>query len=80
MSTSLRHRFPGLRPDWSRFDGPAGTQMLDPHHTGTKSPYEQIDDGRWDELSDQPFSCDDGKAVAEAVDCVRRHGRQGYGA
>ncbi len=26
---SLRHRFPGLRPDWSRFDGPAGTQMVD---------------------------------------------------
>ncbi|MGZ4805935.1 MAG: cysteine desulfurase-like protein, partial [Ilumatobacteraceae bacterium] len=29
MSNSLRHRFPGLRPDWSRFDGPAGTQMVD---------------------------------------------------
>jgi cysteine desulfurase family protein (TIGR01976 family) len=26
---SLRHRFPGLRADWSRFDGPAGTQMVD---------------------------------------------------
>jgi selenocysteine lyase/cysteine desulfurase len=26
---SLRHRFPGLRPEWSRFDGPAGTQMVD---------------------------------------------------
>ncbi len=26
---SLRHRFPGIRPDWSRFDGPAGTQMVD---------------------------------------------------
>lgn len=29
MATSLRHRFPGLRADWSRFDGPAGTQMVD---------------------------------------------------
>ena len=29
MSASLRHRFPGLRADWSRFDGPAGTQMVD---------------------------------------------------
>lgn len=27
--TSLRHRFPGLRDDWARFDGPAGTQMVD---------------------------------------------------
>jgi cysteine desulfurase family protein (TIGR01976 family) len=27
--TSLRHRFPGLRPEWVRFDGPAGTQMVD---------------------------------------------------
>ena len=29
MSTSLRHRFPGVGPEWSRFDGPAGTQMVD---------------------------------------------------
>lgn len=29
MSGSLRHRFPGLRAEWSRFDGPAGTQMVD---------------------------------------------------
>ena len=29
MSVSLRHRFPGVGPDWSRFDGPAGTQMVD---------------------------------------------------
>lgn len=27
--TSLRHRFPGVRDGWSRFDGPAGTQMVD---------------------------------------------------
>ncbi len=26
---SLRHRFPGVRDGWSRFDGPAGTQMVD---------------------------------------------------
>jgi len=26
---SLRHRFPGVRDDWARFDGPAGTQMVD---------------------------------------------------
>ncbi|CAN5830425.1 cysteine desulfurase-like protein [soil metagenome] len=26
---SLRHRFPGLSDDWARFDGPAGTQMVD---------------------------------------------------
>jgi cysteine desulfurase family protein (TIGR01976 family) len=27
--TSLRHRFPGVGTDWARFDGPAGTQMVD---------------------------------------------------
>lgn len=27
--TSLRHRFPGVVDGWSRFDGPAGTQMVD---------------------------------------------------
>jgi cysteine desulfurase family protein (TIGR01976 family) len=27
--TSLRHRFPGVRDGWSRFDAPAGTQMVD---------------------------------------------------
>ena len=26
---SLRHRFPGLVDGWARFDGPAGTQMVD---------------------------------------------------
>lgn len=26
---SLRQRFPGVRDGWSRFDGPAGTQMVD---------------------------------------------------
>lgn len=25
----LRHRFPGIDDDWARFDGPAGTQMVD---------------------------------------------------
>ena len=29
MSPELRHRFPGLRNGWARFDGPAGTQMVD---------------------------------------------------
>ena len=29
VATSLRHRFPGLGDDWVRFDGPAGTQMVD---------------------------------------------------
>jgi cysteine desulfurase family protein (TIGR01976 family) len=29
MSRSLRHRFPGVRDGWARFDGPAGTQMVD---------------------------------------------------
>ncbi len=29
MSGSLRHRFPGLGVDWARFDGPAGTQIVD---------------------------------------------------
>jgi cysteine desulfurase family protein (TIGR01976 family) len=30
MSTaSLRHRFPGISNGWSRFDAPAGTQMVD---------------------------------------------------
>src|SRR5690349_1083667 len=27
--TSLRHRFPGVRDGWVRFDAPAGTQMVD---------------------------------------------------
>jgi cysteine desulfurase family protein (TIGR01976 family) len=27
--TSLRHRFPGVGSEWARFDGPAGTQMVD---------------------------------------------------
>jgi cysteine desulfurase family protein (TIGR01976 family) len=26
---SLRHRFPGVRDGWARFDGPAGTQAVD---------------------------------------------------
>ncbi|MEY2523509.1 MAG: hypothetical protein QOJ66_2074 [Ilumatobacteraceae bacterium] len=26
---SLRHRFPGVGSEWARFDGPAGTQMVD---------------------------------------------------
>jgi selenocysteine lyase/cysteine desulfurase len=25
----MRTRFPGIGPDWARFDGPAGTQMVD---------------------------------------------------
>jgi cysteine desulfurase family protein (TIGR01976 family) len=29
MTSSLRHRFPGLRNGQARFDGPAGTQMVD---------------------------------------------------
>ncbi|MEZ5258741.1 MAG: aminotransferase class V-fold PLP-dependent enzyme [Ilumatobacteraceae bacterium] len=28
-SPSVRHRFPGVRDGWARFDGPAGTQMVD---------------------------------------------------
>ncbi|MEP7113650.1 MAG: cysteine desulfurase-like protein [Ilumatobacteraceae bacterium] len=27
--TSLRHRFPGIGSEWARFDGPAGTQVVD---------------------------------------------------
>ena len=27
--SDLRHRFPGIDDDWARFDGPAGTQMVD---------------------------------------------------
>ena len=26
---SLRHRFPGVSNGWARFDGPAGTQVVD---------------------------------------------------
>jgi cysteine desulfurase family protein (TIGR01976 family) len=29
MTASLRHRFPGVGPEWARFDGPAGTQIVD---------------------------------------------------
>ena len=25
----MRDRFPGIGPEWARFDGPAGTQMVD---------------------------------------------------
>jgi cysteine desulfurase family protein (TIGR01976 family) len=28
-AVSLRHRFPGVGSQWARFDGPAGTQMVD---------------------------------------------------
>lgn len=28
-SLDIRHRFPGVRDGWARFDGPAGTQMVD---------------------------------------------------
>jgi len=28
-SASTRHRFPGAQSEWARFDGPAGTQMVD---------------------------------------------------
>ena len=29
ISSDIRHRFPGVRDGWARFDGPAGTQMVD---------------------------------------------------
>lgn len=29
MVNSMRHRFPGVDGEWARFDGPAGTQMVD---------------------------------------------------
>ena len=29
MTASVRSRFPGVRDGWARFDGPAGTQMVD---------------------------------------------------
>ena len=32
---SLRHRFPGVHDGWARFDGPAGTQMVDSSITAT---------------------------------------------
>ncbi len=35
MFPSLRHRFPGVRDGWARFDGPAGTQMVDVAITAT---------------------------------------------
>ena len=28
-NAAVRHRFPGAQGDWARFDGPAGTQMVD---------------------------------------------------
>ncbi|MEO8363606.1 MAG: cysteine desulfurase-like protein, partial [Ilumatobacteraceae bacterium] len=28
-SAEIRHRFPGVGDGWARFDGPAGTQMVD---------------------------------------------------
>ena len=33
----MRHRFPGFLADWARFDGPAGTQMVDPLDPGAWS-------------------------------------------
>jgi selenocysteine lyase/cysteine desulfurase len=29
MLVDVRHRFPGLKNGWARFDGPAGTQVVD---------------------------------------------------
>jgi len=29
QTNSLRHHFPGVKEGWARFDGPAGTQMVD---------------------------------------------------
>ncbi|MEO6157274.1 MAG: aminotransferase class V-fold PLP-dependent enzyme, partial [Ilumatobacteraceae bacterium] len=29
VAPSVRHRFPGIKGSWARFDGPAGTQMVD---------------------------------------------------
>ena len=35
--TDLRHRFPGLGDGWARFDGPAGTQVVDTAIEATSS-------------------------------------------
>jgi cysteine desulfurase family protein (TIGR01976 family) len=65
MTTSLRHRFPGAAGDWARFDGPAGTQMVDTAIGASR---------RWSASGDNantagPF------AAADACDDVLRRGR-----
>jgi cysteine desulfurase family protein (TIGR01976 family) len=41
--TSMRHRFPGVQDGWARFDGPAGTQVVD---TAITAMTQWLTDGR----------------------------------
>lgn len=60
---SLRHRFPGVADGWSRFDGPAGTQVVDTAITAMTT---------W--LSDGSNGCGGGyfEAAGRADDLVER--------
>ena len=40
---SMRHRFPGVQDGWARFDGPAGTQVVD---TAITAMTQWLTDGR----------------------------------
>ena len=61
--TSLRHRFPGAQDGWSRFDGPAGTQVVDSAITALSN---------W--LSDGSNGCGGGEfaAAVKADELVER--------
>lgn len=65
VATSLRHRFPGLRDDWARFDGPAGTQMVDV----------AIDAMTQWASSGRNANCGGGFAAADACDDLMRQAR-----
>ena len=72
--TSLKHRFPGVSDGWARFDGPAGTQVVDSAITAMTN---------W--LSDGSNGCGGGyfaaaHAADELVDLARATVGQLFGA
>ena len=67
--TSLRHRFPGAQDGWARFDGPAGTQVVDSAITALTE---------W--LRDGSNSCGGGFfSAAEKADALQARTRETVG-
>lgn len=67
--TSLRHRFPGAQDGWARFDGPAGTQVVDSAITAMT-----------DWLRDGSNSCGGGYfSAAEKADALQSRTREAVG-
>ncbi|MFZ9628737.1 MAG: cysteine desulfurase-like protein [Ilumatobacteraceae bacterium] len=67
--TSLRHRFPGAQDGWARFDGPAGTQVVDSAITAMT-----------DWLRDGSNSCGGGYfSAAEKADALQARTREAVG-